>query len=188
MCRLEPMVALAPDDDRYNPNLPFSLSNRRAVRAIKYADGHPSEEHFHRKNTAGEDKILRRFISIGFVHMMIEGKWVKTGHALVLDASHGRNCHPWFVLAQEWHTTDEKTIMTYDTEYLRPPQRVRFNDEDALGVLPGSSNRTPIAPLIHWNRKDEPDTSEKFFEDFGENFSFDLGRMGHRKEEFSRTP
>ena len=120
--------------------------------------------------------------------MMIDGEWVKTGHALVLDASHDRNCHPWFVLAQEWHTKDEETIMRYDTEYIRPPQKVEVGDKEALGVLPGTSNRTPIAPLKHWGRKDDTQKSKKFFENFGENFSFDLERMGKKRGSAPQTP
>ena len=182
MCQLEPMVALEPDDDFYWPELPFSISNRKTVRAIKYADGHPSEGQIHLVDaqdgtSAGQDNILRRFIGIGFVHMYIRDKWVKTGHALVLDASHGRDKHPWFVLAREWETDDEELIMTYDSQYLQPPEEIGINDHKALGMLPipGSRNRTPIAPLIHIDGVKKPGS---FFEYFGPDFSFDLGIMG----------
>ena len=203
MCRLEPTIALEPDQIHYDPPLPFSISNHKGVRAIKYADGLPSEEFFHLTTTpegskaggskakksgtnwveAKQDDILRRFFSLGWVHMWIDDEWVKTGHSLVLDASHGRSVHPWFVLAEEWHTDDERLIAEHDSEFVRPPAHVDLNDTKALGVLPATHNRTTIAPLMHYGRKGG---QKMFFENFSETFSFDLKWQG--KEKPKSTP
>lgn len=36
--------------------------------------------------------------------------WYKTGHVLVIDMEDGRNRQPWFVLASEWPTDDDRII------------------------------------------------------------------------------
>lgn len=187
MCALDPQVCLAPAEGSYVPRrkkFGFSPSNGDITRAIRYADGHPSEGMYRLKHTAAEDpeRTLRRFVSLGYVLMMIDGNWVQTGHALVLDADHGIKCHPWFVLSNRWWTHEENWIHEHDTEFKVPAQKVLRDDEEALGVIPleGQRNRTPIARLTHYRGKREG--PEKFVTHFGEDFCFDFARMGQDRE------
>ena len=205
MWALEPSVCLAPGANDYRPRPPrqtkrldYSLSNRFAIAAIKYADGHPSEGDYHLTDEfdkraaatpgpkrATEDRILRRFMALGFILMKINGAWVKTGHVLVIDASYGRRCHPWIVLAAEWRTNDEEYFERHETEIVQVPKKIRFNDPDALGILPPNNNRTTIAPLIPYGGIKVG--NEKFASHFGVNFNFDLERMG-RSNRGHRSP
>ena len=192
LCALEPTLCLSPDEDAYDPRIPGQrhLTNghsvQDAVRAIKYADGHPSESSFYgRDKKAGvkagpvlatEDDCLRRFMPLGYVWMRIHGEWVKTGHALVIDASYGRKCHPWFVLAAEFETNDEEHFLNHGTYTVEVPKKVKFSDSRAIGVLPESSNRTTIAKLEHCD--DTQGRHSKFVSHFGHDFKFRFKRMG----------
>lgn len=190
MCALEPEVCLAPELDSFVPmrqGFDFSGSNGDITRAIRYADGHPSEGPSDAIRTAVEDCTLRRFVSLGYILMLIDGNWTKTGHALVLDADYGRNCHPWLVLSAEWETDDENYVLEHETEFVRPPKKVARDDAEALGVLPGHSNRTTIARFTHWAGRKENEGPEKFVTHFGEDFSFDLSGVGELQGEV-RSP
>lgn len=195
MCALEPTLCLPPDEDAYSPMIPTNPpltkahSVQNAVRAIKYADSHPSEASIHmasaRDKKAGantaprlatDDDILRRFMPLGYISMKIRGEWVKTGHTLVIDASYGRKCHPWFVLAADFETYDEEYFFKHGSYTVEVPKTVSLHDHDAIGVLPGNSNRTTIAKLEHCD--DTRRRNEKFVSHFGENFKFQFKRMG----------
>ena len=188
MCTLEPEVCLAPELDSYYPTrqgFGLSDSNNDITRAIRYADGHPPESMYGLKHTATEDprRTLRRFVSLGYVIMMIDDNWVKTGHALVLDADYGMKCHPWLVLSAKWLTDDECYVLEHETEFKKPAKKVLRDDSEALGVipLPGHRNRTPIARLTHYGGKEE--RPEKFVTHFGEDFCFDFASMGQEQED-----
>lgn len=191
MCALEPISCLSPDEDGFCPDqqrFKLSASNLNGIRAIKYADGHPSEASYHLTSKgetvkpgpklATEDNILRRYMALGYVLMWIDGDWVKTGHALVIDASRGRKCHPWFVLAANWTTDDEDYFFEHNSQRVKLPKKVKWNDSKAFGVLPGNKNRTPIAKLKYCQGTKAG--NEKFVSHFGENFSFEFERMGKR--------
>ena len=201
MCALEPCICLDPGENAYSPRPPkqtkmldLSSSSHFAIRAIKYADGYHSEAsismtHQEDKNwpvTSGprmatDDYVLRRFIPLGYILMRICGRWVKTGHALIIDASYGRKCHPWIVLAAEWDTNDEEYMERHGTDVVKLPKKVKFNDPDPFGILPNSNNRTVIAPLKHCEGTKVG--NEKFASHFGLDFSFDLESMGTRIED-----
>lgn len=179
MCALEPSTCLHPPEDSYAPSrqkFNLSHSNTFSTHAIRYADGHPSESEHQPTWKATERPTLQRFVSLGWVLMMLNGEWVKTGHALVLDADHNRHCHPWFVLAAEWETEDECYLLKHDTQIVRPPKKIKRDDSTTHGVLPNHTNRTPIAKLVHANAAREG--SEKFVTHFGKDFNFEFDRMG----------
>ena len=201
LCALEPGLCLPPDEDAYDPVMPTQrhLTNghsvKNAVRAIKYADSHPSEASVYlstaqdqkakRKTDptlAANDELLRRFMPLGYVSMKIRGEWVKTGFVLVIDVSYGRKCHPWFVLAAEFETDDEGHFFNHGSYVVEVPKEVPINDSEAIGVLPGNSNRTTIAKLEHCD--DTRRRNEKFVSHFGENFRFKFKRMG---QDFNRV-
>ena len=191
MCALEPEICLGPDDEIYFPrrqNFELSASNDVVTWAIDYAYGHPSgNDQYCTTHTATEDDTLRRFISLGYVLMMIDGDWIKTGHVLVLDADHKRQCHPWFVLVTEWKTDDENYILEFETEFIKPAKRVKYNDRNALGVLPGNLNRTPIARLTY-HQGHIPEGEEKFVTHFGEDFNFEFDRRMGKFATEHRSP
>ena len=94
LCKLQPMIALAPDTERFDPGLEYSISNRKLVRAIKYAESQASEEENQFVDCGPDGKKsteiarLRRIFDFEFVHMNIDEVWIKTRHALVLDVFH----------------------------------------------------------------------------------------------------
>lgn len=149
--------------------------------AISYADGYPSENQLLLTMEARNDDVLRRFVSLGWVMMARDGQnWKKTGHVLVIDADEGRHHRSWFILAYEWETDEEHyPDEGANTGMLRPPKRVKRDDSKALGVLPGNSNRTTIAYLIHYAEADE---TVPFVKYFGPDFAFDFKRFGKERK------
>ena len=158
--------------------------------AINYADGFPSDENPRLSKDQDissdeeitfspiSDRVLRRFISLGYIMIMnYYGGWEKTGHVLVLDADHGRNSHPWIVLASEWDTDDEALLILGETEVI-PPQIVALNDSDTPGVLPRDKNRTTIARLDSLHAISD---GSKLVEHFGLGFKFKLERCGRER-------
>ena len=176
MCAMEPgNGGLGLPDDAYSPGLALSSSNFNCTSAIKYADSHLSEDYMRLKYDTLKDRALRRLFCIGYLLIQIPYKdWVKTGHVVVIDFDHNRKCHPWVVLANEWETDDYNWFVEHDTEYCVPAKKVKIDDEKALGVLPGTHNRTPIAKFMHMG----DDKGGKFVRHFGPNFSFSFDRLG----------
>lgn len=77
--------------------------------AISYAASHPSTStNPQAPGLSSEEKgPLRRLMPLGWVTKINspDGKeWARTGHVLGIDMDdeHGRDRHPWFVLASEW--------------------------------------------------------------------------------------
>ena len=108
-----------------------------------------------------------------------------TGHVLVLDADHGRKCHPWIVLAHEWEMENwEDMDIDYDQRLIYAEKRVMKNDSKAHGVLPlpNHHNRTPIARFEHYD-KGKVEGKEKFVTHFGPDFSFDVVRKGKQRSD-----
>ena len=179
MCALEPEDCIGSDIETYTPGregFALSPSFYDAICAINYADGHPSENEYLLKRLATEDKTLRQFVSLGWVMIKTNGPWIKTGHALVIDASHHRKCHPWFVSARQLETDSEDDFQKYDTDIMEPATKVKKkNDRNALGVFPGNNNRTPIARLTHFGWA--PEGEEKFVSHFGVDFNFEFDRL-----------
>lgn len=158
-CALVPMGnALNPGEDAH---IPTNLRPHRHSQdlAIIYADGFPSEANSEASVklpsegqakwtfSARTDKVLRRFLTLGHLTVVLKGRWVKTGHVLVLDADNGRGCHPWIVLASEWEIEDEAAAILGEETWITAPSRVGPNDETQPGILPGDHNRTTIAKL-----------------------------------------
>ncbi|KAL8721648.1 MAG: hypothetical protein Q9225_001697 [Loekoesia sp. 1 TL-2023] len=161
--------------------------------AISYPDGHPSEDNLRLTIvsesssrpksrpviTADEDKVLRRFVSLGWVQMQDSvGQWRKTGHVLVMDMDDKtvRRRQPWLVLAFEWPTDGEETEdggWTYkaDEEVLRGKYA-------QPGVFPGDENRTPVCSIQPHLPKGAPRSNLPVLKQLGEDFEFAPWRYG----------
>ena len=151
--------------------------------AISYPDGHPSIDY----ETGGskyqmlidpqEDSRLRRFCPLGWIAEKCgegERNWHRTGHALVMDMDHGRDRHPWVVLASQWpapHT--EVDVFRY-----KAPRRPRRDDDEVRGIFPGDKTRTPVAKLLHIGEQTPSQRSQPFLMQFGPDFKFTLERKG----------
>lgn len=141
--------------------------------AISYPDGHPSKFDEPRLIIKSlEDNRLRRFASLGWViHVRPNGSWSKTGHALVMDMDEGRNRHPWIVLASHWPSEFEDAEGNFTTY---AEEKVLRDDFTQLGVLPGGSNRTPVAKL--WT-DDQDSNPIPMLKRFGPEFKFEVLRL-----------
>lgn len=196
--------ALVPMGNALNPGLegykPPGLRHHQYSHdlAISYADGFPWEDNPQTKIrlpqkgeselvfSARTDKVLRRFLTLGHIMIMVKNKWIKTGHVLVLDADHGRKCHPWIVLATEWSIEDEAAAVLGEETWITTSRTVGPNDTTQPGILPGDHNRTTIAKLKPFHTHIEQHGG-KLVEKFGPDFDFIAGRTGqntlgdHRK-------
>ncbi|KAG6991316.1 hypothetical protein G7Y79_00053g087990 [Physcia stellaris] len=188
-------TGLGPPVDSYRP--PGLKSSSKDL-AICYADGFPSEENPRAsinpntpsdqeyKFNARTDPVLRRFISLGYITMMTpHGGWAMTGHVLVLDADHGRNCHPWIVLAAKWDSDDEELQIGGGETIITAPQTVALNDSYTPGVLPGDHNRTTIARLDPLHPVSD---GRRLVDHFGPDFKFKADRFGAEPVSATRKP
>lgn len=145
--------------------------------ALYYPDGHPSDMRGSSEYQSSEKEKLRRFASLGWViHVLPDGSWYKTGHVLVIDMELGRNRQPWFVLASEWPTDDDKIIE--DNLITYAPKEVPFNDFSQPGVLPGDNNQTPVARIEPFSHAA---SIVPVLKQFGPDFNFVAHRYGSER-------
>ena len=145
--------------------------------ALYYPDGHPSDLRGSSEYQSSEKTKLRRFASLGWaIHVLPDGSWYKTGHVLVIDMEAGRDRQPWFVLASEWPTDEDKIIEDNFITYA--PKEVLFNDFSQPGVLPGDRNRTPVARIEPFG---EAANAVPVLKQFGPDFIFVARRYGSER-------
>ena len=95
--------------------------------------------------------------------------WSKTGHVLVMDTDEGKHNHPWIILAKRWPMDNDEAMGYEDPEpYHEAPVTVYRGQFWEKGVFPGNQNRTPIAKLVLYNPKHDPNNHPK---DEGEKLS-----------------
>ncbi|KAI4254503.1 MAG: hypothetical protein L6R42_007159 [Xanthoria sp. 1 TBL-2021] len=148
------------------------------VVAAKYGDRHAVKG---AQYGSSDDGVLRQFKEVGCILADGMNGWDRTGHVLVIDMGEGRERHPWIILAREWEVDDG-----YLYHEVRAPQSVSKNENEALGVFPGYSDRTTIARL---NAGDNSNMSTPLVLQFGPNLGLELDDRGtNDMTEMSKGP
>ncbi|MCJ1336730.1 hypothetical protein MMC09_002008 [Bachmanniomyces sp. S44760] len=145
--------------------------------AIAYSDGHPSEADQLITFRSKEDQKLRRLMPLGWLVRAFSERldnWERTGHALVMDMDEGRQRHPWIVLASSW--SDDREGCENETVYAQ--EEVQAGDPNVHGILPDTTQRTPVGRLLHG--RDE-NRNKPLLLSFGRDFTFGIERLGGRK-------
>ena len=145
--------------------------------AISYYECHPSEDEEMVRVEADNDTLLRRFLCLGWVIMIDEYGWIRTGHVLVIDMDETaiKKRHPWFLLASEWY--DDHCRYPDGDRTIYAEQFVEQDRSDVDGIFPNTHNRTTVARLRSAQLEEHKKTGP-FLQYFNPSFQFEITRFG----------
>lgn len=172
------------------PVTSYPPSSNTYIGGVIHPDGYPSQYRektseagsqfsMKRKDKWLDPDALRRWYPLGGLAYKRGKHFELTGHMLVMDIDHGRDHHPWIILASEWPDLCGEGEDGESGKWTAKKSQ-EITPDFVPGVFPADTRRTPIARIDHTADASFAQRARSMLLNFGPNFEFDLLRKGGR--------